>query len=131
MEKKIETKRNTPTSLAHLKGVFDRAAVVKAQHGRAIAAFNMEVDKRKAMTARNLDSILDPKRRDELARLYQSEMEDWVKQYRKETIETRYKDARELTSLREDAMEAKGMLTNPAALATVFGFGTPERNAMA
>ena len=36
-----------------------------------------------------------------------------------------------MNSLRDDAMEAKAILTNPVALATVFGFGSPERNAVA
>lgn len=125
------TKRNIPASLAHLKGVHDRVVTVKAQHGRQLAAFNMEVDKRKAMTARNVDSITDAKRRDEMAKLYESELSDWLKSYRKETSEARWKDAGELNTLRADALEAKAILTNPVALATVHGFGTPERNAMA
>ena len=125
------TKRNIPTSLAHLKGVYDRAVIVHSQHGRQLAAFNFEVDKRKAMTARNIESILDPKRRDEMAKLYSEEHTEWLKAYRTETSEARWKDARELNTLREDAMEAKAMLTNPVALATVAEFGTPERNAIA
>lgn len=131
MENKLQTNRNVPTSLAHLRGVHDRAKVVSAQHGRSIAAFNLEVDKRKATNARILDSILDAKRKEEMTRLYAEEHREWLKQYRKETSQSRWKDARELNTLRDDATEAKAMLTNPVALATVFGFGTAERNAVA
>ncbi|WP_373503141.1 hypothetical protein [Aestuariivirga sp.] len=132
METELKTtKRNIPASLAHLKGTYDRAVIAHASHGRQLNAYNMEVAKRKAMTARNVEAITDPKRRDEMSKLYESEFADWLKGYRSETSESRWKDAGELNTLRADAIEAKAILTNPVALATVHGFGTPERNAMA
>lgn len=129
-EIELKPKRNIPASLAHLRGVYDRAAIVSADHGRNIAAFNNEVAKQAAIVQRRIEAT-DASRRDEAAKLYQAEHADWLKKHRGETSSARWQGAGELQALRNDAVEAKAMLTNPVALATVFGFGTPERNAVA
>lgn len=128
-EIELTPKRNVPTSLAHLKGVYDRAATVNAQHGRQIVAFNTTVDRRKADIQRRVESITDLKRRDEAAKLYAAEHEDWLKSYRKETSDSRWKDARELTTLREDAVASRSMF-NPLAMATSYNLGQPKRSAI-
>jgi hypothetical protein len=130
MEQKLEAKRNVPTTLAHLKGIHARAVAVQAQQGKALADFNWQVDKRIADNQRRLE-MTDPRHRGELGRILAEEHKDWMKSFRMETDEPRWKDAKELTALKDDSLVASALLTNPVALATVFEFGKPERNAMA
>jgi len=126
----INFKPNVPATMAHLKGVYERAVMVKTQHDKTLAEFNGEVAKRRADVDRRIQET-DFSRRDDAKRLYESEYSDWLRAHRKATSGSRWKDAAEMQTLRDQAVQSRELLANPIAIATVYKLGSPERNAVA